>query len=78
MLTIFGEPGDRVVLTDATGTARTYDLNMANHYSAAASVFPGKYTLTRLHGGANVLHDDITVEAHTPQTIRLRPIEQSQ
>ena len=77
-LTILGEPGDRVNLADATGAVRTYDLNMGNHYSATASVFPGKYQMTRLHGGADVLHDEITVEAHTPQTIRLRPIEQSQ
>ena len=75
LLTIVGEPGDRVSMTDVTGTTQTYDLNMGNHYRVAVSIFAGKYTLTRLHGGAQVYRDEVTVEPHTPQTIQLPRIE---
>jgi hypothetical protein len=75
LLTIVGEPGDRVSITDVAGTTQTYDLNMGNHYRVAISIFAGKYTLTRLHGGAQMSHDEITVEPHTPQTIQLPRIE---
>ena len=76
VLKVIGEPGDRVNLTDSIGAMRAYDLNMDNHYTAEINVFPGKYSLARLHGGAEVSHDEITIEPHVPQTIRLRPIEQ--
>ena len=73
-LTIIGEPGDRINITDATGTTRVYDLTTSSHYRANISIFAGKYTLTRLHGAAAVSHDEITIEPHTPKTIQLPQI----
>jgi hypothetical protein len=75
VLTVIGEPGDRVSITDSVGTAHTYELNMDNHYRAPIHIFAGKYTLTRQHGGAPVSHDEITIEPQTPQTIQLPRIE---
>jgi hypothetical protein len=69
-LTIDGSPGDRVTISNEFGS-QTVEPNSENHYHVVVLLGPGKYRMTRTHGGAMIMEDEVVIEPHKPRKIAL-------
>jgi hypothetical protein len=72
-LTIDGTPGDRVTISGELGS-QTVEPNSENSYHVVVLLMPGKYHLSRTHGGALGMEQDIVVFPHTPAQLKLPPV----
>lgn len=75
-VTIIGTPGDRITLSDEAGTSQTFEPNAGNRYRVMLYLGPGKYRMTRTHGGALVPPDEeLVIAAHSPKEITLSHVQ---
>ncbi len=69
-LTIDGQPGDRVTISNDSFSQRL-EPNNENHYRVMILLSPGKYRITRTQGGAMIMDDELVIEPHKPKKIVL-------
>jgi len=71
-VTIICTPGDRITLANEMGGSQRFEPNDTNHYRVVLFLSPGKYHMTRTHGGAVISPDEeFVITAHTPKELTL-------